>query len=211
MAKPPSSTTERLETFSDGVIAIAITLLVLDVRVPNGDEGGLWDALVRQWPSYAAFAISFAVIGIMWVSHHAMFERIAVIDRGMLFLNLALLLGIAFLPFPTSLLAEYIREGGADASVAAAIYSATMALIGVVFYFMWVYLERHASLLVDGITREQLRRAEQRSLVGPIVYGATIGVAFISPWACFVIYALIAVYFARGPSSRAATPIDEPT
>ena len=209
MARAPGSTSERLEAFSDGVIAIAITLLVLDLGIPETGDGELWDALWRQWPSYAAFIISFAVIGIMWVSHHAMFERIATVDRGLLFLNLALLMGIAFLPFPTSLLASYVRDGGPDASVAAAIYSATMCVIGVVFYFMWMHLERHSQLLVDGITAEQVRRAEHRSLVAPIVYGLTIGVAFISPWACFVIYGLIAIYFVRGPSSRAATPIDE--
>ena len=159
MAKTPSSTSGRLEAFSDGVIAIAITLLVLDLGIPKTGEGELWDALWQQWPSYAAFIISFAVIGIMWVSHHAMFERIETVDRGLLFLNLALLMGIAFLPFPTSLLAAYVRDGGQDASIAAAIYSATMCLIGVVFYFMWVHLERHPQLLVEGITAEQLRRA----------------------------------------------------
>jgi uncharacterized membrane protein len=135
-----------------------------------------------------------------------MFERIATVDRRLLFLNLLLLLGIAFLPFPTSLLAQYIREGGQNASISAAIYSAAMCLIGVVFFFMWVHLEHRPHLLVEGITVEQIRRAETRGLVGPIVYGLTIGIAFISPWACFVVYGLIAIYFARGPSSKAATP-----
>ena len=206
MVKIPSSTTERLEAFSDGVLAIAITLLVLDLHVPHTEQGDLLHALWRQWPSYAAFFISFIVIGIMWVSHHSMFERISTVDRRLLFLNLLLLLGIAFLPFPTSLLAQYIRDGGENASISAAIYSATMCLIGVVFFFMWVHLERRPHLLVEGITAEQIRRAETRGLVGPIVYGLTIGLAFISPWACFVVYGLIAIYFARGPSSRAATP-----
>jgi hypothetical protein len=82
-----------------------------------------------------------------------------------------------------------------------------MALIGVFFYFMWIHLERRPQLLVEGITREQIRQAESRSLVGPIVYGLSIGIAFISAWACLVIYALIAIYFARGPSSKAATPL----
>lgn len=207
MVKIPSSTTERLEAFSDAVIAIAITLLVIEIHVPNSSSGELIDDLVHQWPSYAAFLISFVVIGIMWVSHHSMFERIAVVDRRLLFLNLMLLLGIGFLPFPTALLATYVREGGQNASVSAAVYSATMALIGVFFYFMWIHLERRPHLLVEGITREQIRQAESRSLVGPIVYGLSIGIAFISAWACFVIYALIAVYFARGPSARAATPL----
>ena len=135
-----------------------------------------------------------------------MFERIATVDRRLLFLNLMLLLGIAFLPFPTALLATYVQDGGHNASISAAIYSGTMCVIGVFFYFMWVHLERRPHLLVEGITIEQIRRAEQKSLVGPIVYGLSIGVAFISAWACFVIYGLIAIYFARGPSSRVATP-----
>ena len=104
------TTTDRLEIFSDAVIAIAITLLVLDIRVPQAPQGQLLHALGRQWPSYAAYVLSFAVIGIMWVSHHSMFERIREIDRGLLFSNLLLLLGIAFLPFPTPLLAEYAAE-----------------------------------------------------------------------------------------------------
>jgi uncharacterized membrane protein len=204
--KIPSSTTQRLEAFSDGVLAIAITLLVIEIDVPESEPGDLLDELLRQWPSYAAFFISFVVIGIMWVSHHSMFERIATVDRRLLFLNLMLLLGIAFLPFPTALLATYVQDGGRNASISAAIYSGTMCVIGVFFYFMWVHLERRPHLLVEGITVEQIRRAEQKSLVSPIVYGLSIGVAFISAWACFVIYGLIAIYFARGPSSRVATP-----
>jgi len=105
------------------------------------------------------------------------------------------------------LLAQYIREGGQNASISAAIYSATMCVIGVVFFFMWVHLEHRPHLLVEGITVEQIRRAETRGLVGPIVYGLTIGIAFISAWACFIVYGLIAIYFARGPSSKVATPI----
>ena len=209
--KIPSSTTERLEAFSDGVLAIAITLLVIEIHVPNSKQGDLLDALLDQWPSYAAFFISFVVIGIMWVSHHSMFERISTVDRRLLFLNLMLLLGIAFLPFPTALLATYVQDGGHNASISAAIYSGTMCVIGIFFYFMWVHLERRPHLLVEGITVEQIRRAEQKSLVGPIVYGLSIGVAFISAWACFVIYGLIAIYFARGPSSQAATPIEAET
>jgi uncharacterized membrane protein len=205
----PSSTTERLEAFSDGVLAIAITLLVLELSVPSADAGDLGEALVDQWPSYAAFFLSFVVIGIMWVSHHSMFERIARVDRRLLFLNLFLLLGIAFLPFPTALLAQYVRAGGSNSHLAAAIYSATMALIGVAFWLMWHHLYQRPYLLVEGIDREMVRGAMHRSLVGPIVYTLTIGLAFISAVACFVVYGLIALYFAAGPSSRVATPEDE--
>jgi uncharacterized membrane protein len=205
----PSTTTGRLEAFSDGVIAIAITLLVLEIGIPHAGEGDLGEALLDQWPSYAAFILSFVVIGIMWVSHHSMFERIAAVDRRLLFLNLLLLLGIAFLPFPTALLAEYVREGGTNSHLAAAIYSATMAMIGVAFWMMWRHLYQRPHLLVAGIDRSMVRGAMHRSTVGPIVYTLTIGLAFISAVACVVVYGLIALDFAAGPSSRAATP-DEP-
>ena len=147
----PSSTTRRLEAFSDGVIAIAITLLVLEISVPDATPGKLLDALGDQWPSYAAFVLSFVVIGIMWVSHHSMFERIANVDRRLLFLNLLLLLGIAFLPFPTALLAAYLKQGGENSHLAAAVYSATMAVIGVFFLLMWHHLYLKPELLVAGI------------------------------------------------------------
>ena len=202
----PSATTQRLEAFSDGVIAIAITLLVLQIRVPHVENGSLLDALLQQWPSYVAFVISFVVIGIMWVSHHSMFERIVRVDRGLLFVNLALLLGIAFLPFPTALLADYVREGGQNSHIAAAIYSGTMVFIGLAFMGMWAHLLGRPHLLVEGLPEGGIRRALQRSAVAPVVYGLTIGLAFVSAEACFVVYALIAVYFAAGPSSRALNP-----
>jgi uncharacterized membrane protein len=204
----PSSTTRRLEAFSDGVISIAITLLVLEISIPEARPGKLFDALAKQWPSYAAFVLSFVVIGIMWVSHHSMFERIANVDRRLLFLNLLLLMGIAFLPFPTALLASYLRQGGSNSHLAAAVYSATMAVIGIFFLLMWHHLTRFPDLMIAGIGRDRAREAMRRSLVGPVVYGLTIPLAFISAWACFVVYALIALYFAAGPSSRVATPDD---
>jgi uncharacterized membrane protein len=197
------TTTERLEIFSDGVIAIAITLLVLDIKIPESEPGKLFDALLDHWPSYVAYVLSFTVIGIMWVSHHSMFERIRHTDRGLLFTNLLLLLGIGFLPFPTALLAEYTQQGGTNASVAAALYSATMAAIGLAFLAIWVYLEKHPKLLIEGVDPANLRRSIRRSWVGPGVYTLSIGLAFISPIACYFVYAGIAVYFIRGPSTKA--------
>jgi uncharacterized membrane protein len=202
----PSATTQRLEAFSDAVIAIAITLLVLEIHIPYASQGELVDALLDLWPSYAAFVLSFVVIGIMWVSHHSMFERIANVDRRLLFLNLLLIMGIAFVPFPTGLLAHYLEHGGENAELATAIYSLSLAIIGVFFLLMWHHLYRTPSLLVRGIGAERMRTAMLRSLVGPIVYTITIGLAFISPEACIVVYALLALYFAWGPSARVATP-----
>jgi uncharacterized membrane protein len=212
--KLTGGTTERLEAFSDGVIAIAITLLVLQIGVPDVGSGDLLHALWKDWPAFVAYIVSFVVIGIMWVSHHSMFERISGVDRGLLFINLLLLLGIAFLPFPTALLASYVREGGTNASIAAAVYSTTMTLIGLIFTMMWWHLYRHPDLLAKGITPERVRLSIRRSFVGPAVYAASIGLAFISAPACFLVYALVALYFAWGPSSRAlvtATQTDPQT
>src|SRR3954451_25315669 len=131
VAPPRSSlTTRRLEALSDGVIAIAATLLVLEIgRVEVHRSGDLFDAIVDVWPSYMAYVVSFTVIGLIWVAHHSMFERISSVDRPLLFWNLALLLGIGFIPWPTSVLADFIRDGGTNASVATAVYSFTMTLI----------------------------------------------------------------------------------
>ncbi len=194
---------DRLEIFSDAVIAIAITLLILDIRVPHSRDGRLLHDLGQIWPSYVAYALSFAVIGIMWVSHHSMFERIKSVDRGLLFLNLWLLLGIAFLPFPTALLAEFAREGGSNSHAASAIYSATMMFIGFAFLAIWMHLARHPELLGEGASSTSVRRSIHLSLVSPVVYGLSIGLAFVSAEACFVVYGLAAFYFACGPSSRA--------
>ena len=101
----------RTEAFSDGVFAIAITLLIIEVRVPDSQSGELGRDLANQWPSYAAYLVSFVIIGIIWVNHHDIFERITTVDRPLLFLNLLLLLTVAFLPFPTARLGQYIRQG----------------------------------------------------------------------------------------------------
>jgi uncharacterized membrane protein len=201
-ARTRATTTERVEAFSDGVIAIAITLLVLTLKVPNTKKSGLFDAIIDQWPSYAAFILSFAVIGVMWVSHHSMFERIVSVDRPLLFLNLFLLMAIAFLPYPTTLLARFVGEAGDDGHIAAAMYSVNMVAIGLMFLGMWAWLARNPQLLAEEITQDRVRAAMARSMVGPIVYGITIGLAFVSAEACFVIYALVTVYFALGPSAR---------
>jgi uncharacterized membrane protein len=201
--RKPDSTTERLEMFSDGVIAIAITLLVLQIKIPDAGPGELFGDLTRQWPGYVAYVLSFTTIGIMWVSHHSMFERIRHVDRGLLFTNLLLLLGIGFLPFPTALLAEYTKQGGTNSHVAAAIYSATMAAVGLAFLAIWGHLVRHPYLLGDDVDPANLRRSFRRSIVGPAVYTLSIAVAFVSAIACYFVYAAIAIYFIRGPSSKA--------
>jgi uncharacterized membrane protein len=192
----PGSTTARLEAFSDGVIAIAITLLILEVKIPHVRAGNLASALGDQWPAYVAYALTFVVIGIMWMNHHRVFELIARVDRGLMFVNLMMLMGIAFLPFPTALLADYVVDGGTNASVAAAVYSATMTVIGLTFLAIWLYVDRHRELLAPGVDPAIIPGSIRRTLPGPVLYGASIALAFVSPEACLVVYALLAAYFA---------------
>ena len=117
----------RLEAFSDGVFAVAITLLVIEIAVPTGDD--LWHELKEEWPSFAAFFVSFWVIGIIWVNHHGLLDHVKRADRGVLYLNLLVLMTVVFLPFATALLAEHLKSG-ADEEVAAAVYSGAFARNG---------------------------------------------------------------------------------
>ena len=184
---------------SDGVIAIAATLLILEIgRVEVHGDDDLFDAIIDLWPSYLAYIVSFIVIGLIWVAHHTMFERISSVDRPLLFLNLALLLGVGFIPWPTSVVADYVGDGGVNASIATALYSLTMTLIGIVFVAMWAHLVRHPEHTIESVTEAQLRRSMRLALVSPIVYAATIALAFVSPFICLVAYATLAVYFAAG-------------
>jgi uncharacterized membrane protein len=184
----------RTEAFSDGVFAIATTLLIIEVRPPESEAGELARDLANQWPSYAAYVVSFAIIGIIWVNHHDIFERITTVDRPLLFLNLLLLLTVAFLPFPTALLGEYIRKGD-NAHVAAAAYSANMTLIGLAFIAIWTYLARVPGLLATEVGAEGARRARRAAAIGPVLYGLSIPLAFVSPVACLAVYAALALYF----------------
>ncbi len=145
----PSNDTARLEAFSDGVFAIAITLLVLEVRVPGGN-GTLAHKLADAWPGYIGYAISFVTIGIMWANHHSVFRLIARTTHGLIVGNLLLLLTVAFLPFPTTVLAEHLRHGGADQRTAAVFYSGTFILIAIGFQVLWQVASRGNRLILPG-------------------------------------------------------------
>jgi uncharacterized membrane protein len=190
--------TGRLEAFSDGVFAVAITLLVLDIRPPAGVEtsSGLWRALGDLWPHYAAYVVSFLVIGIVWVNHHAVLELIVRVDRQLAFLNLLLLMAIALIPFATALLAEYLVHGGGASHAAAAAYSVVISLMGAAFGAVWIYASRGGRLLVDDFPADQLPAITRRFVVGTPIYLAAIGVAFVSAAACLVLHALLALYYA---------------
>ena len=185
--------TARVEAFSDAVFAVAITLLVLGIRIP-ATHGSLIGALADQWPAFAAFAISFLVIGIVWVNHHTLFHLLLYTDRTLLFINLGLLMAIVLIPFVTALFAGYVATGGSEATVAAALYNASMLLMGGAFQASVVWVSRHHQLLREPL--EPLTRRQQlRYGVGPIAYLACIPLSFVNPVAVLIIDALVAVYY----------------
>jgi uncharacterized membrane protein len=195
--------TDRLETFSDGVIAIAITLLVLELHVPTETGGELWPSLLRQWPSYLAYLISFTVIGIIWVNHHGILALVARVDRPLLYLNLLLLLTVAGIPFPTALVAEHLQSPEIDANVATAIYGGWATLVALSFNLMWRWIVHDAKLIHQNLDLAALRANTRRFSLGLLIYPVTIGIAFLSPIWALAVHGFVAVYyvvdqFARG-------------
>jgi TMEM175 potassium channel family protein len=186
--------TNRAEAFSDGVFAIAATLLVLELKIPHVEPGGLSEALLQRWPSYATYVVSFLTIGIIWVNHHAVMERIKNVNRPLLFLNLVFLMAVAAIPFPTALLADYLHAGH-DERLASAIYGATMALMGVAFGLIWAYAVLSEDLLHESIDPDRARRSLLMFAAGNPLYLLAIGVSFLSAELALAIYALLALFY----------------
>jgi uncharacterized membrane protein len=185
--------TSRVEAFSDGVFAIAITLLILAVGVEHAPHGDLGTYLVELWPAYLAYAVSFLTIGIMWANHHLLFDNFARVDRPMVLLNILLLMLIAFVPFPTRIVAEFARSE-ADRRDAALVYGVTMTTTAILFFTLWMY-GSHRLLradadprVVSGITRSYLPGA-------PLYATATL-LAFVNSIASLIMFAAIALFYA---------------
>jgi uncharacterized membrane protein len=197
----------RLEAFSDGVFAVAITLLALDLTVkgPGIGNGSLAHQLSDHWPSFAAYVVSFFTIGITWVNHHALFKTFAKTDRLLAFLNMLLLMFIVAIPFATATMAMYLRGGGADAHLAAALYAGVLEGMGLSFgaVFLWsLRSDRRREPLPAGAARA----AVLRFTIGSLVYLVTVAVAFVSAPAALVLIALVAVYyvFEQTPTDESA-------
>jgi uncharacterized membrane protein len=185
----------RLEAFSDAILAIAITLLALDLKLPATEAGKpLGTALLHHWPSYLAYVVSFLVIGIIWVNHHAMFALIARVDRVMLFLNLLLMLVVAAIPFPTALFAEYLTENE-ESHIAAAVYSGLMVAMALCFVALWRWVITHPSLLHGHVDIDAARGTSRRFGVGILIYVATVGLSFVSGMVTLFAHLVIALYY----------------
>ena len=186
--------TGRLEAFADGVFAIAATLLILnvDAQVP-ADVHDLGAQIVDIWPSYLAYAVSFVTIGIMWINHHTMMDQIKRADRRFLVATIGLLMCIAFVPYPTRVVAEHIR--GAGAQDAALLYGFTLVVTAIFFNINWFYASRGRRLLRADADRAIVSGVTRAYIPGPYIYlGATL-VAFASPKASVILFMLIALFY----------------
>jgi uncharacterized membrane protein len=185
--------TARLETFSDGVFAIAATLLVLEIGVTVEHGQSLGSALLDIWPSYLAYATSFLVIGIIWINHHHTVGLMRRVDRTFLFLNLLLLLVVAFIPFPTKLVAEYLQKpGDREATLA---YAITLLLMAVLYNIWWHYARGGRRLIREDVPDSELRAVDRAFDPGVPAYAVVVGLVFVSPLAALLATLALAIFY----------------
>lgn len=193
----------RVEAFSDGVFAIAITILVLNIKVPELSpgaiqHGGLWRMVIDQWPKLLSYVISFGIVGLYWVGHHLMFHYIKHTDRVFLFLNNIYLMVIAFMPYPAALLGQYGNE-----QAAIAIYGGTLITAGLMYTMLWRYATSHHRLVDPRLSDRLIHLVNKIILAAPLVYLLAIGLSFIQPRLSLVIYFIIPLfYIVPGPIDR---------
>jgi uncharacterized membrane protein len=199
--------TSRLEAFSDGVIAVAITLLILDITVPKlGPGETLLHALLHDWPHYAAYLVSFLTIGIIWINHHAMISRLRQADHSILILNLLLLMSIVLLPFTTELMAAYLRAASGE-SLAAGVYSGSLLAMSIIFSVLnrHILLNR-AHMLHTGLPLQERKRVLSRAISGVVPYLIATGLAVVSPYVTLAICGAVCVFYALPIASGGSQP-----
>ncbi len=202
--------TTRVEAFSDGVYAIAITLLALNMKVPLHDvaeqNGGLLTLLANQWPDYMAFLVSFLLILVMWINHHRLFTAIRRTDDNLLLINGFLLLTITIVPFPTRLLSEYL--GHADQQTAVAVYDAWVFVIAIASNLLWRYAAHHKQLLSTRTDHKLMANILRLYARGPVIYLIAFGLSFINSLAGLAINVAVVIFFAVS-NKRLQTLISE--
>jgi uncharacterized membrane protein len=193
------SDTGRIEAFSDGVFAIAITLLIIEIGVPHLDEEPpgttLPQALFGLWPSYMAYVISFLQIGVIWANHHNRFRFIERSDHGLLFLNILFLMCVAFIPFSTALLAEYLDGAAAERETAGVVYAGTLAVTAIFFTLLWLYAAVNRRLVDRNLDPFLLRAMTRRYLLGTVAYLLVFLLAFANVAASLALIVALALLF----------------
>jgi uncharacterized membrane protein len=185
--------TARLETFSDGVFAIAATLLVLEFSVHEAAGADLGHQLLQLWPSYLAYVTSFLTIGIIWINHHYCVATLVRCDRVLMFLNLLLLLVVGFLPFPTKLVAQYLQKPDDQAAVLA--YCATFVVMSIVYNSWWRYASGNRRLIRDDVPDSTVRAISRAFNPGVPMYTVVFLIAFASPLASVILTFAIAAFY----------------
>jgi len=184
--------TSRLEAFSDGVFAIAATLLILEIGIDTSRRD-VGTQLLHLWPSYLAYVTSFLTIGIIWINHHHTVSLLGRVDRTFLFINNLLLLTIAFLPFPTKLVGDYLQQPGEQSAVLA--YAATFVLMASMHQVWWQYARRGRRLIAEHVRESALRGVDLAYAPGVPIYAVAFLVAFASPLASVVLTFAIAAFY----------------
>ncbi|ULH17082.1 DUF1211 domain-containing protein (plasmid) [Deinococcus sp. KNUC1210] len=184
----------RLEAFSDGVFAIAITLLILEIRVPSVEDAStpplLWHALISRWPSYFAFLLSFGTIFVAWIGHHLMLQQVKVVTLSLVWTNALFLLFVTFLPFPTALVAEHLTHP--SGSVAVALYAASNAMNS----FLYLRLSQVTRLAAQGADADPvIRFAALNAWGGMVVCLGCIGLAFVTPIGALLLVAAVWIWW----------------
>ena len=191
--------TGRLESFSDGVFAVAMTLLVFNLQVPHLPTGAisvpaLGSALFKQWPSYLTFMTSFATILIMWASHHGIFKLVYWADTPFLFANGLLLLLVTVVPFSTSLVTQYLSTPAA--ALVCAVYAGVFVVINVAYNLLWWTAARQRHLLYPTVTPRQVKRLTRHILLGLPAYGLATGLSFWNPYVSLGLCSCLWIFWA---------------
>jgi uncharacterized membrane protein len=190
--------TGRVEAFSDGVFAIAITLLILAVGIEQSlASGDLRHTLLHLWPAYIAYIVSFLTIGIMWVNHHQIFRHFERVDRPLLLLNILLLMCISFTPFPTRVVADNAQDAG-NRQAAAVLYGGTMTLTAICFFAVWIYGSRR--LLRPGADMREVNGITRTYLPGAPTYALATALAFVNSALSLILFGAIALFYAISSS-----------
>ena len=184
----------RIDIFSDGVFAIAITLLVLELPFDKVAEGQLAHELGEQWGSFLAYAISFLGIGLAWMHHNAVFEQIVEIDRRLMLLNLLALMTVAFLPFPTALVGEYLHQGE-DATTAMLAYSGTWTLTSLAMGAIWAYACRSPGVVMADLDPAGVQSLRRLFWGAAAAYTVFTLVALVSPRLSLALYGASAIFY----------------
>ena len=193
----------RVEAFSDGVFAFAVTLLVLAVRIPRPeDSADLQHMLLDQWPSYVAFALSFTVVGTIWANHRLAFAHIARSDHVLVSLNLLELMSVAFVPVPTAVLGYWIGSSGHNRLVAVLFYGGTLFFLGIFHNVIWWYAAYSARLTSPSLSKRKRRALTLTWLAGPILYGLAVALAFIDPRVAIGMFVVLGILYLL-PTPRA--------